>query len=71
MFFNKAGLSDAVKKFVIVLLYVAGAGALTAIAEFVRSMPIKSDDVIAVAIVGLVNALLAFLIKWFGTKSEK
>ena len=56
------------KKFLVVVLWVAASGAVAGIISWIASLPIDSQDVTTVAIVGLVNALLAGLLKWLNTK---
>jgi len=68
MYFNRAGLWEGLIKALRVISYVAAAGAITAIIEWLSSINIDPSNYILVAVVGLVNALLVFIVKWLSTK---
>lgn len=68
LYFNRAGVKEAFVKFGKIVLWVAVSGAITAIADWFTTIKVDPDKYILVAIVGLVNALLAGLAKWATTK---
>ena len=68
MDFSSIGWTDGVWKFMKVILWVLASGAVAGLISWVASLPINNQDIMAVAIVGLVNALLAGLAKWISTK---
>lgn len=68
MYFNRAGLLEGLIKALKVIGYVAAAGAITALIDYLSSMTLDPSNYVLVAFVGLVNALLAFLLRWLSIK---
>ncbi len=66
--FNKAGAYDGVIKTLKVVAWIASAGAITALADWLSNLQIDSSNYIVVAVVGVVNAVLAGLAKWLSVK---
>lgn len=71
MDFSKAGLLDGLKKTLIIALWIAVSGAVTALIAWVSSISINSADVYAVLGVGAVNAILAGISKWLTTHAPQ
>jgi uncharacterized membrane protein YvlD (DUF360 family) len=67
-YFNRAGLDAGAVKFVKVIAYVAASGALVAIADYLKGMSLDQQNYILIAIVGLVNALIAGALKILSIK---
>jgi hypothetical protein len=68
MDFSLAGFKEGFIKFLIVIAYVAAAGAISAILDWLTGLDLSQSSAIAVAFVGLVNAILAWLLKWLNTQ---
>jgi hypothetical protein len=68
LYVNRAGMKEAVVKFGKIVLWVAVSGAVTALVDYFGSMQVDPQNYVLVAIVGLVNALLAGLARWLTTK---
>lgn len=68
LYWNNSGVKQAIVKFGTIVLWVAVSGAVTALVDYFGSMQVDPQNYALVAIVGLVNALLAGLAKWLTTK---
>lgn len=68
LYLNEAGVKEAFIKFGKIILWVAVSGAATAIIDYLKNMEINPQNYVLVAIVGLVNAILAGVVKWATTK---
>ena len=68
MYFNSAGAGEALVKMLKVAGYIALAGAVTALIEYLASVQIDSANYTLVAQVGLANVILVGLSKWLSTR---
>ena len=64
MDFSSAGIGEGLKKMVVVAVYVALAGAITALIDWLGGLKIDAGSYWLVAGVGAVNMILAGLQKW-------
>jgi len=66
--FSSAGIGEGLKKMVVVACYVAVAGAITALIDWLGGLQIDASNYYLVAGVGVVNMALAGILKWVNTK---
>lgn len=68
MDFSSAGWKDGVLRALKVAGWVALSGAVSALIAYLGSLHVDPSQITAVAIVGLLNAILAGLKDWLDTK---
>jgi len=68
MDFSSAGIKDAVIKMLKVAGYVAISGAVVALIEWIGKLNLDPANYWMIAAVGVINMLLAGILKWIGTK---
>ena len=67
-YFNRAGLTEGAVKFAKVIGYIAASGALVAVADYLKGMNLDPQNYLLIASVGLVNALIAGVLKMLSIK---
>ena len=68
IYFNRAGSWSGVKKTLQIIGWVVLSGAVTALLEWIGNLEINPSDYQLVAFVGIVNAVLAGIVKWLSIK---
>ena len=69
LYFNAAGLKEGIIRALKVITYVAISGAIAAIAVNASGSGVTIKEILTVAGVGAINALLAFCKEWLTTNA--